>query len=189
MKSAIHSFRSLLGFDAPHSQVTDAELRALLKYARDVDVIVEIGCYEGKTTAELAKHARGRVYSIDPFFEGRMGIAYGELVARTHCWRQGVKNVEFIKGFSYEVAPKFHFPIDLLFVDADHTFEAVVRDWEDWFPKVKTGGTIALHDSRCVPCSPQYMGSMKFYEECVRNNPEVNVIDEVDSLAVVKVVR
>lgn len=189
MNSAIHALRSIVGFDLPHSQVTDAELQVMSKYASEAGIIVELGCYEGKTTAELAKHTRGHVYSIDPFFGGRTGIAYGELVARTHCWKQGIKNVEFIKGFSYEVAPNFHSPIDLLFVDADHTFEAVVRDWEDWFPKVKTGGIIALHDSRCVACSPQYMGSMKFYEECVRSNPEVIVVEEIDSLAVLKVTR
>jgi predicted O-methyltransferase YrrM len=36
--------------------------------------------------------------------------------------------------------------IDFLFIDADHSFEAVKKDLKLWYPKVKTGGIIAGHD-------------------------------------------
>jgi predicted O-methyltransferase YrrM len=189
MDSAIHAFKCLLGLDTPESQVTAREIECLMKYAKSSDVIVELGCYEGGTTAALGKAARGQVHSIDPFPAGKVGVCYGELIARTHCWKQGVRNVEFLKGFSYQVASKFEQGIDLLFIDADHDFEAVKRDWDDWFPKVKKGGFIAMHDSLCVACSPQHLGSMKFYDDCVRSNPNVKVVAEVDSLAVLQVIR
>lgn len=38
-------------------------------------------------------------------------------------------------------------PYDLIFIDGDHTFEAVNRDVNNYFPMIKKGGYIALHDS------------------------------------------
>lgn len=36
--------------------------------------------------------------------------------------------------------------LDLLFIDGDHTYEGVKRDFEMYSPLVKTGGIIAFHD-------------------------------------------
>lgn len=36
--------------------------------------------------------------------------------------------------------------LDLVFIDADHSYEAVKRDIELWLPKVKPGGILAGHD-------------------------------------------
>lgn len=188
MKSAIHALKVFFGLSSPETQVSDAELNQLLPFASTANVIVEIGCYEGNTTAALAKNSKGRVYSIDPFFKGRAGICYSELIARLHCRRQGLRNVEFIKAFSHEAVNGFNKPIDLLFIDADHSYEAVRKDWADWFPKVRPGGVIALHDSRRAPNSPAYLGSMKFYDEDIPAMQQVEEIEAVDSLALLRVV-
>jgi predicted O-methyltransferase YrrM len=187
VRSQLHFLKFLLGVDQPETQVTAPELTLLTQYASEANVVVEIGCYEGATTVALAESSKGSVYTIDPFFGGRLGVCYGELIARFHCWKRGLKNIQFLKGLSYDIAPQFEKSIDLLFVDADHTFEGVKRDWEDWFPKVKKGGIIALHDSLCVPCSPDYLGSMKFYEEYLSSLSEVEQVGSVDSLVVLKV--
>jgi predicted O-methyltransferase YrrM len=39
-----------------------------------------------------------------------------------------------------------HRPIDLLFIDGDHTFDGVKRDWEMYSPLVRSGGMIVFHD-------------------------------------------
>src|ERR1043165_8983461 len=137
MKSMFHALKVLVGVEAPASQVTDRELQCLLSYARDAKVIVEIGCYEGSTTVALAASTNGRVYSIDPFFSGRLGVCYGELVAKALRWRRRLKNIQFLKAFSHDVAPQFQESVDLIFIDADHSYEAIKKDWHDWFPKVK----------------------------------------------------
>src|SRR6266404_5878697 len=112
MKAALHACKVVLGWEPPESQVSNEEADCLLAHASTADVVVEIGCYEGKTTSMLAKQCRGTIYTIDPFFRGRLGVCYGELVAKTHCRREGLRNIEFIKAFSYEVAPGFHKIID-----------------------------------------------------------------------------
>lgn len=37
-------------------------------------------------------------------------------------------------------------PIDLLFIDGDHTYEGVKKDWEMYSPLVRLGGLIVFHD-------------------------------------------
>lgn len=187
MKSAVHACKVVLGFESPESQVSERELACLLSYAMKAKVIVEIGTFEGKTTGLLAKSSAGVVYSIDPCFKGRLGLSYGELIAKTHCRKLGLNNVEFIKGYSHDVAPKFAEMIDLLFIDADHSYESIKRDWHDWVPKVRHGGVVALHDSRLAANSPDMLGSMKFYSEYVSQLGHVTELDHVDSLSVVRV--
>lgn len=41
-----------------------------------------------------------------------------------------------------------HEPIDILFIDGDHHYEAAVKDYELWSPMVRVGGYIAFHDTR-----------------------------------------
>jgi predicted O-methyltransferase YrrM len=187
MKSLIHACKVLVGVEAPTSQVTKRELECLLKHARGADVIVEIGCYEGSTTAALAANTAGRVYSIDPFFSGRLGICYGELVARFVRWKRRLRNIEFLKAFSQDVAPEFQQSVDFIFIDADHRYETIKKDWQDWFPKVRPGGIIALHDCQIAENSSSYLGSMKFYDCDIPKMKSIEQVDSIDSLVVFKV--
>jgi len=36
--------------------------------------------------------------------------------------------------------------LDFVFIDADHTFDAVLRDLKVWYPKVRRGGIVSGHD-------------------------------------------
>ena len=186
MKSLIHLLRFMFGFDSAASQVTDRELQMLLRYSRDALIICEIGCYEAKTSVAFALNTTGNVYSVDPFFQGRQGICYTEWVARVHRGRNGVRNLVFLKGLSLEVGPTFDSPIDFLFIDGDHSYEAASADWNMWFPKVRKKGYIALRDSKLAANSPLKLGSMRFYCEHVAHMPGVVECDAVDSLVIVQ---
>lgn len=186
MKSLLHLVRFILGLDAAASQVTDRELQMLLQYSRDGHTICEIGCYEASTSVALALNTTGTVYTVDPFYRGRIGVCYSEYVARVHRRRKGVQNLVFLKGLSLEISQSFDLPIDFLFIDADHSYEAVKADWNEWFPKVKKGGYIGLHDSKPAANSPQGLGSMRFYLEDLRDIDGVVECDSVDSLVIVQ---
>jgi hypothetical protein len=50
--------------------------------------------------------------------------------------------------------------VDFVFIDADHSYEAVRRDILAWLPKVKVGGTLAGHDYE-----PYYPGVIRAVDE------------------------
>lgn len=187
MKSLVHFCRFLAGIDEPESQVTSAELEVLCRYARYAKIICEIGCFEGRTSVALAHACKGTVYAIDPFFGGRAGIAYGELIARVYRRRAHANNLLFVKGLSIDVARRFDKPVDMLFIDADHSYEAVEADWNSWLPKLQGDGVVALHDCKLSVNSPVDLGSMKFYDNKIRRMANVQEIHSVDSLVVLRV--
>ena len=63
-----------------------------------------------------------------------------------------LQNIEFIEGESIEVAKTFEDEsIDLIFIDADHSFQAVKTDIEAWLPKLKRKGKMFFHDYESYP--------------------------------------
>ena len=189
MNSLLHFLRYVVGVDEQLSQLTAAETELLLRHLEGARVFVEIGCYEGKTSCAAARCGVPRVYSIDPFTTGRLAICYSEWIARIQRRRDKCQNLTFIKALSWEAAPAFNQPIDALFIDADHRYEAVQQDWEQWSPKVTPGGIIALHDCRIAPNSPDYMGSHRFYENDVPKFKHVKELAAIDSLAIFRVIE
>jgi cephalosporin hydroxylase len=66
------------------------------------------------------------------------------------------KNVNIVKSKSIDAANRYEDNFfDLVYIDADHSYEAVLQDITYWFPKVKKGGIISGHDFD-VPTSNQY---------------------------------
>jgi hypothetical protein len=187
MNSLLHFLRFAVGLDEQSSQLTAAETELLLRHLEGAQVFVEIGCYEGKTCCAAARRGVRQVYSVDPFPSGRLAICYGEWIARIQRRRDKSQNLTFMKALSWEAAPAFDQPIDALFIDADHRYEAVQQDWEQWSPKVTPGGIIALHDCRIAPNSPDYLGSHRFYEHDVPRFKRVKELAAIDSLAIFRV--
>jgi hypothetical protein len=139
-----------------------AACRRLAKLARRVPAdqeIVEIGAYKGRTSCWLAAGARdgkgAQVTSIDPWnlSEGRSTL-YAS--AREHdkylaAYETFLKQTDgyaiwSIRAFSLDVARRWNEPIGLLYLDGDHSFEAVCADYAAWSPFIVKGGWIALHD-------------------------------------------
>ncbi len=70
-------------------------------------------------------------------------------------WREEVQKwakqqsykVDIIVDYSIEAVKMFEDNyFDLVYIDADHTYEGVFEDLEAWYSKVREGGAIAGHD-------------------------------------------
>ena len=57
------------------------------------------------------------------------------------------QNIRVIPGISYDVANYFdNDTVDVVFIDADHSYDGAKKDYWAWYPKVKTGGLFLFHD-------------------------------------------
>lgn len=139
--------------------MTDTEVRLLRRLASEVreGCIVEIGSYHGRSTVALAQGARegaGRpVYAVDPYlsFRGPLGKKFGprDKIAfmRNVVFAGLAEGIWTVHLPSEQAARSWDTPVSLLWIDGDHTYEGVRKDWESWAPFLVPGGRAAFHDS------------------------------------------
>lgn len=136
----------------------DSEGELLYRLAKNCTgkgVIVEIGSWKGKSTIWLGIGSqagkRVKVYAIDPH-----NSAGGSAQDKIYTFDEFRRNIDDagISGIvtplvttSEEAARTFQEPVELIFVDGAHDYEAVKRDFALWFPKVIDGGYMAFHDT------------------------------------------
>jgi len=124
-------------------------LYVLARRAAHVGNIVEIGAYKGRSTWYLVRGLRDagspyKVISIDPHVDPAQRDAYFETLDR-----HGLGDwVDPRVGFSHEIAPAFaDTPVGMLWIDGDHSYASVRKDFDDWFPQLAYGGWYAMHDT------------------------------------------
>lgn len=128
----------------------------LFRTAAGMATIVEIGSYRGKSCVLLAKGSEdvgGHVTAIDPHLEfpddDVVKFSQQDHDALMDAVRRhGVENrvTPVIKTSEDALADWDGRPIDLLWVDGDHRYEAAKFDLERWGRFVRIGGVIAAHD-------------------------------------------
>lgn len=134
-----------------------AELLGLVKIleARKVENLCEIGTFKGGTLfiwCQLASD-NARIFSID-LPGGPFGGGYNErAIPFFQSFRKPGQVLKCIRGDSH--SPTTHKslagmigakPVDFLFIDGDHTYNGVKKDFEDYSSFVGPGGIIAFHD-------------------------------------------
>jgi len=160
--------------------------------------IVEIGSFKGKSTICLAmgtKEARReKVYAVD-HFQGspehqigaghedptiaQEGTTYNEFLQNIHAHNVADYIVP-IQLPSVSAARRWEGPIRLLFIDADHSYEASRMDFEAWSPHVVPGGLVAFHDIG------GWEGVTQFYNELVTESKDYKQVINVLGLAVLQ---
>jgi predicted O-methyltransferase YrrM len=163
------------------------ERRCLARHAKGKQALVEIGVYEGATTAlfRSVMHPDGAVTGIDPHPPGRLGVSFERWIALREIEQHRRGRAVLLRAFSHEAARTWHQPIDFLFLDGDHSWAAIECDWTDWSSLVVAGGVIALHDSRSVPARPD-LGSVAYTEQVILSDPRFELLEQVQSLTVLQ---
>ena len=134
--------------------LSDAQGRALLTAAAATTgrgAIVEIGSWKGRSTVWLAEGARRagqRVHAIDRHTRSLEDPSANTLTEFLENIRTaGVADaIEPLVMSSAEAAAIVRGPVELLFIDGDHSFDGVRRDAEIWLPRVVDGGLVMFHD-------------------------------------------
>ena len=131
--------------------MSNAELEWLYRTAQNMETIVEIGSWKGRSTHALLSGCKGTVYAVD-HFKGSNGEAVEHLEAQQHdiydIFLGNVghfKNLKTLKMSSEQAAKKFKDKsVDMVFIDGEHTYEGVKKDIGMWLPKAKK--IISGHD-------------------------------------------
>jgi predicted O-methyltransferase YrrM len=193
MQPLPHFVLWLAGLRAAETQTTETERAALARLAASQKRIVEIGVWHGVTTSLLrrAMASDGVLWAVDPFPPGRLFVNLQRPIARREVQRVRNGGVHWARETGEQAASSYREagepPADLVFIDGDHSYEGLRADWCAWSPLVRAGGVVALHDSRSTPDRPiADAGSVRATSEIVLKDPGFELVDEVESLTIVR---
>jgi|PlaIllAssembly_1097288.scaffolds.fasta_scaffold03433_2 hypothetical protein len=141
----------------PFGMLLPEEGRALYDYSQGLDLAVELGTFLGRGAVLLSLGAR-KVVTVD-LFEKIMDLSidcyyhtlpptypdytYEKVKAKLRWY----SNIEVRQNETWKEADSFQdSSVDLILIDADHSFEGVERDYDFWLPKIKPNGYIIFHD-------------------------------------------
>ncbi len=120
------------------------------------EVVVEIGSARGKSTCCLSLACKdnqaGKVFAIDPHMSNAWSdvntTGDNERFLRSRLKAYDLEPYcEVIRATSTEAAKTWDRPIDLIFIDGDHTFEGVKTDFELFQPYFTDKALVIFHDT------------------------------------------
>ena len=134
-----------------------SELKTLLKLAAmcPSDALgIEIGSYLGASTCYLAAglaRGGGRLICVDTWNNDAVNMERADIFSEFSQNTAGVKQrLIVIRGRSRDLTdaqiPK---PLNIIFIDGDHSYEAVHTDTEKVIPWLAPGGFLVFHDA-CI---------------------------------------
>jgi len=176
--------------------------------------VLEIGCYGGFSTAvilDALKESNSILYSIDPFdydmdrqkkeIDSTKNIISKELGLEYFIYKPsmesvskllksyGFQNFRLIQDYSYKVSKKWKHKLDMLWIDGNHDYPEVKRDYLDWSPFLKKGGVIVFHDANKLNKSNYWHwglhGPTRVAREYIKKPKWIN-INRVDSIVYAK---
>ena len=165
-------------------------------------VCVEIGsaaglsaCYVGLALRQMGQ---GRLYAIDPHtvtdWNDPRAVDSFEMMQGNLRKFKVEDYVEIIRDYSQNAAKNWTLPIDLLFIDGDHSYKGVKHDWEAFAPHVNPFGVIVFHDTAWdLDCGPLLddnpMGVPRFVEELRTEGYPVITVDKHHGLSMVQMTK
>ncbi len=124
----------------------------------------EVGVNKGFNASYICSIIKPKIlYLIDPwsnFFDPDSGEIIGEAqYIMTHNLLKPFPCCQFIRDTSYNVVKNFQDgSLDFVYIDSDHSYQAVLKEVRQWYPKVRKGGILSGHD--CSNASPQVVKAL-----------------------------
>ncbi len=146
-------------FDQTTGMITYDEAVLLYELAKKVKdgCIVEVGSYRGRATVALGRGSMDGnqvpVFAIDPHetFTGILGGQFGSQdrgeFYRAMLMSDCYKVVRLINLSSEKISPNWDKKIGLLWIDGDHTYEGVKRDFDCWEKHLTEDSSVVFDDS------------------------------------------
>ena len=121
----------------------DEELYFLYSQAKQMETIIELGSWKGKSTHALASGCKGELWCVD-HWQGSIGDNSVDLAKQEDIFSifldniKQFKNINILKMSTNEAVKQFEDKsIDMIFIDASHDYAEVKNDITNWYPKAK----------------------------------------------------
>lgn len=163
------------------------------------EVCVEIGSARGKSACfvgmALKANGRGKLFAIDPHRQTKWNDAQSvdtfETIKKNLAALKVADWVAIIRMTSEEAARAWTRRIDMIFIDGDHTYEGVKRDWELFVPHLSAFGVVIFHDTIWdLRPDPQWsrddMGVPRFVDDLRQQGYPVVTIDKDRGVSLVQ---
>jgi hypothetical protein len=150
-----------------------SELQFLYQESSKYDSIIEIGSFKGRSTHALLSGLSKKVYCVDSWNYNK------EITCDEDTFNEFKSNISLLAGnngrlninrLSSLEAAKLLPDVDMVFIDADHSYESVKADILAWLPKTKK--LISGHDY-----APNWPGVKQAVDEIFGDN--VKLVDLV----------
>lgn len=132
-------------------QFNDRE--SISNFINNTHAICEVGVKNGEYFSHLIKNNPRVSVAVDLWDQythpNQNDLSYDieEIKHFERVFRDKFKNTTILKMDSLLAANTFeNDTFDLVYIDADHTYESVKKDLYAWYPKVKSGGIFSGHD-------------------------------------------
>jgi len=172
----------------PIGYIEPGDEETLYRYSKNKKLCVETGTLLGRSTIITAYRAES-VITIDVFedlhlIEDDKNRKFNEdwFNKHQHSYERVKNSLEVYKNISVKRRAdidNFNFnknSIDMIFLDADHSYDGVKKDFEYFYPYVRRGGLILFHDSLKLASEP-HCEVWKFLSE-LKDDSRVAKTDE-----------
>lgn len=174
---------------------SSGEIRSFLKLleADPPGAVLEIGTARGGTLFLLAQVAREDALLVSIDVPGG-DYAFGgrpEYKRRSRLYRalgRDRQRIAYIAGDSHREETLTEArtvlggePLDLLFIDGDHTRKGVEFDYRMYSPLVRSGGLVAFHD--IVPGPPEAVGGVPSFWREIRTSEAIEIVEDWEQRA------
>lgn len=169
------------------------DFEVLYEIAKGKETIVELGTSRGFGAMIMSLHG-AEVYTIDNY------LVFDDEKSTSVLDREDSVEIRFavarylslfgkitqVYGDVLEISKEQFEPetVDLLYIDADHSFRGTKENFFAWFPKVKKGGFILFHDY-----SNQHPGVKEFVDGISGFNEMDEVVIPTLGQTVIKIFR
>ena len=134
--------------------MTPLDLQWLYEQGKKHETFVEVGSWAGRSSHAVLSGNKGTVWCVDTWKGSKEEFDLTNPMAKQRDMLEVFKknvghfpHLNIINKPSVEAAKEFaDKSVDIVFIDAGHSYEEVLEDIDAWLPKVKPGGVLAGHD-------------------------------------------